>query len=50
VRGKERAYEEPMSPKKAFSLATRGGWKDDWALAKYCIGAIVAVWWKETVR
>lgn len=30
-----------MSPKYAFSLATSGGLNVDWALGKYCIGAMI---------
>jgi hypothetical protein len=32
---------EPTSPRNAFSLATSGGWKVDWAFSKYCIGAML---------
>jgi hypothetical protein len=38
-----------MSPRKAFSLATRGGLKLDCAFSKYCIGAMVIVGWLDMV-
>lgn len=36
-------YELPTSPKYAFSFATSGGLKLDWAWGKYCMAGIVAV-------
>jgi hypothetical protein len=44
LRGEEeRTYDDPISPKNAFSFATSGGLKLDCAFSKYCIGGIMAV-------